>query len=634
MPNDNNQVDTQENQPPQNASDVQQQAQQPNPQPQPPQQSGWQIFQSMVTRMLVFYLAMQAMNYFKTKPVNVTRDLGNDVGKSSFNDLYQPGNLFPKGTKFNMNVYIAETENFKNFSDRNHLFWSVNDIEYGDWSMGLTNDGQLVYDGQITLTEKMQNNGTIYLHVHFSESDSEFPKKNSKLNKREFSTFKRLNKYSKKMYKSTKNLLTGSTDKDEEYQQKAKEKVVEVLSFWHPNITINLIDDHTPWQKNQVPSPLNEYIEFDETGKYYPIVFLNDYWNLHSDYQPINSTLTYLNLSITFSHLQLWKWQLYLSQSMRNQWYGNMLAEDSTDEDQDTIKRTLLETNIYLLALTIVITLVHNVFEFLAFKNDIQFWRNRKSLEGLSVNSVLFSCFTSFIVLLYVLDNETNTVVRISVGIGLLIDLWKVPKVLTIKLNHENKYFGVIPRVEWIYKTSYVVSNTNDYDRLAFKYLSWVLFPLVVGYAIYSLIYTEHKGWYSWLLSMIYGFLLMFGFIMMTPQLFINYKLKSVAHLPWRMMTYKALNTFIDDIFAFVIKMPTLYRIGCFRDDIIFFIYLYQKWIYPVDKKRTNEFGTSGEDPTGATIQEDTDQTQSIQGAATTTTTSTTASSSGHAKSE
>ena len=56
------------------------------------------------------------------------------------------------------------------------------------------------------------------------------------------------------------------------------------------------------------------------------------------------------------------------------------------------------------------------------------------------------------------------------------------------------------------------------------------------------------------------------GFIMMTPQLFINYKLKSVAHLPWRMMTYKALNTFIDDLFAFVIKMPTLYRIGCFRD--------------------------------------------------------------------
>ena len=60
--------------------------------------------------------------------------------------------------------------------------------------------------------------------------------------------------------------------------------------------------------------------------------------------------------------------------------------------------------------------------------------------------------------------------------------------------------------------------------------------------------------------------------------------------------------------------MPTMYRIGCLRDgnsffvfwkpklkiflfiDVIFFIYLYQRYIYPVDKSRTNEFGTSGED--------------------------------------
>merc|ERR1719394_145886 len=86
---------------------------------------------------------------------------------------------------------------------------------------------------------------------------------------------------------------------------------------------------------------------------------------------------------------------------------------------------------------------------------------------------------------------------------------------------------------------------------------------------------------------------------MMTPQLFINYKMKSVAHLPWRMLTYKALNTFIDDLFAFVIKMPTLYRIGCFRDDIIFFIYLYQRWIYREDPNRVNEFGTSANHPEG-----------------------------------
>jgi hypothetical protein len=56
---------------------------------------------------------------------------------------------------------------------------------------------------------------------------------------------------------------------------------------------------------------------------------------------------------------------------VKNQWYGSMLQEDSSDDDQDTIKRTLLETNPYLLALTVIITLVHNVFEFLAFKNGM-----------------------------------------------------------------------------------------------------------------------------------------------------------------------------------------------------------------------------------------------------------------------
>merc|ERR1712179_531263 len=43
------------------------------------------------------------------------------------------------------------------------------------------------------------------------------------------------------------------------------------------------------------------------------------------------------------------------------------------------------------------------------------------------------------------------------------------------------------------------------------------------------------------------------------------------------------------------IKMPTMYRIGCFRDDIVFFIFLYQRYIYKEDKSRVNEFGFSGD---------------------------------------
>lgn len=48
-----------------------------------------------------------------------------------------------------------------------------------------------------------------------------------------------------------------------------------------------------------------------------------------------------------------------------------------------------------------------------------------------------------------------------------------------------------------------------------------------------------------------------------------------------------------------------MYRIGCFRDDIVFLIYVYQRWIYRVDKTRVNEFGYVGEEaetPNGDTV--------------------------------
>lgn len=56
-------------------------------------------------------------------------------------------------------------------------------------------------------------------------------------------------------------------------------------------------------------------------------------------------------------------------------------------------------------------------------------------------------------------------------------------------------------------------------------------------------------------------------------------------------MTYKSLNTFIDDLFAFIVKMPVMHRLACLRDDFIFLIVLYQRYIYRTDFTRVNEFG-------------------------------------------
>ena len=171
--------------------------------------------------------------------------------------------------------------------------------------------------------------------------------------------------------------------------------------------------------------------------------------------------------------------------------------------------------------------------------------------------------------------------------------------------------------------------KTKEYDSIAFKYLYMVAVPLLLAYAAYSLVYESHKSWYSFVITTLVGSVYAYGFLMMVPSLYINYRLKvslqvflllsevldlliqchlrskaqhaltikqSVAHMPARAMTYKFLNTFIDDLFAFTIKMPTLHRLATLRDDVIFFVYLYQSYAYKVDYSRVNEFGQGGED--------------------------------------
>lgn len=65
--------------------------------------------------------------------------------------------------------------------------------------------------------------------------------------------------------------------------------------------------------------------------------------------------------------------------------------------------------------------------------------------------------------------------------------------------------------------------------------------------------------------------------------------------MPGKALTYKFLNTFIDDLFAFTVKMPWLHRLATLRDDVIFFVWIYQSYKYQTDYKRVNEFGQGGD---------------------------------------
>jgi hypothetical protein len=122
---------------------------------------------------------------------------------------------------------------------------------------------------------------------------------------------------------------------------------------------------------------------------YFPFFYVNDFWMLQENLMPINQSVHQLNLSLTFTNIQLWKFQLYtqFEESFRIQNDVMGVASHETDE----LKRMFLETNPILLIITLVVSLLHSFFDFLAFKNDIEFWKNRKHLEGLSFRTIILN---------------------------------------------------------------------------------------------------------------------------------------------------------------------------------------------------------------------------------------------------
>ncbi|KAL0448278.1 UNVERIFIED_CONTAM: Cleft lip and palate transmembrane protein 1 [Sesamum latifolium] len=562
--------------------------------------------------------------------------------RSPTQSSHQISNLFHKGEPLDMWLYLSEQESFNDFGSERALVWQETNIPYAVWTAESSRTLSLNYYP----SEDLKKNGSLYAHVFFARSG--YPPDPKDPEYQPLAAFGRTHPVVTYLPKSKadkrKSLLGNSQDSDGERDSEVvkvapvddkEDEPVEWRSYWKPNITINLVDDFTRYPQNAVPpniAPciLKSYLclymcthelvliggnmpFFGEqtgpgyngsepiltraflnvepsTGNYYPTIFFNEFWLLRDKLIPINETVNELPLNLEVGPISMTKWQLFLQidQSFQiHRSYGSMLEGEA-----DELKRVFLEGNPYLLAVTMVVSLLHSIFDFLAFKNDIQFWNKNKSMEGLSAKSVVVNFFCQLIVFLYLLDNETSWMILASSGIGCCIEFWKIGKAMHIEIDRSGK----IPMLRFRDRESYAKNKTKEYDDLAMKYLTYVLFFLAICFSIYSLKYERHKSWYSWILSSLTSCVYMFGFIMMCPQLFINYKLKSVAHLPWRQMTYKFLNTIIDDLFAFVIKMPILHRLSVFRDDVIFLIYLYQRWIYPVDKKRVNEFGFGGED--------------------------------------
>uniref|UniRef100_A0A671SEL2 Lipid scramblase CLPTM1L n=1 Tax=Sinocyclocheilus anshuiensis TaxID=1608454 RepID=A0A671SEL2_9TELE len=351
----------------------------------------------------------------------------------------------------------------------------------------------------VAVPEMTHNNGTVHAVV-FVHKSGVFPWKDS-----------RHVRLVARLTSQMVPLQSGNREAPEEQQ---------IVSYWRSRLILNVMNEDFTFNSAAVPSDLRRYMKIVEDGKkekktfYLPLLLVDELRSRLNDLIEMNSTTKAVPLTISYDTITLRKFRIWIHiQAVIYSLKHFGFSEQNLDE----IKAMFVESGLHVLALSVLVPAFHLSFEIFAFKNDIRFWQEKKSLAGISRRSVVWRCFSTIVIFLHLLEEQ-------SIGSN--------------------------------------CSFTWTFSLLAqaMKFLSYLMYPLCIKVKIKVHLLFKHQGVYA------------FGFLSMVPQLFINYKSQC-----WFAFASQGLNTFISDVFSGIITTPGPHHLACFRDDVVFLIYLYQR---------------------------------------------------------
>jgi len=306
----------------------------------------------------------------------------------------------------------------------------------------------------------------------------------------------------------------------------------------------------------------------DKENKFKLPVFVNTLVVPRDQYKPASEEMVF---EVRFHRISFpyWNGQRMMTQSFEEaeKIYG------LNEYDADSFKQLISGPSPWKLITVYGVAFLHFIFEYLVITADIAFWKQKTSFEGLSHHSVAMQIGMKLISVLYVIEDGKTKLVLYFVFARMALECWKLMKMLKAKNE---------PWAEGLEE----MRGMSHTEIRWMKILFIALMPFVILFAMWRLTTQQFKSWYSFFILTLTATSQTFGFVVMMPQVFLNYRLKSVEHLPWRALSYQAVNTFVDDIFTLCIRMPEVVKYSVFRDDIVFIICVIQRQLY---KKRRGE---------------------------------------------
>uniref|UniRef100_A0A3B4Z3U3 Lipid scramblase CLPTM1L n=1 Tax=Stegastes partitus TaxID=144197 RepID=A0A3B4Z3U3_9TELE len=325
------------------------------------------------------------------------------------------------------------------------------------------------------------------------------------------------------------------------------------VSHWRPLLSITMMSEDFTFNKAGLPSDVRRYMRVSQDGRqmiYLPLLLVNELSCRVKDLVEISSSSAQLPLTVSYEGISLRGFRFWVH--LQDMVYS-LRQFGFTEENIDEIKETLLGSNLYLLVLTALVTALQLICEFLALKNDISSWRKKKSMAGMSRKSVLWRSLSTLLIFLHLLE-ETSLLVLLPVGLGASVEVWKLFKVFKIQLLCKSNKLHVN-------KLDEEERRTVEFDAQACRYLSYLVYPLCISGAVFSL----------WIILNEIHQLFKIHFKLLLSLILHHYKYTHLHQFPEQ----KSKNwiTLISKLTTF----SSSHQLSCFRDELLFLLYLYQR---------------------------------------------------------
>lgn len=211
--------------------------------------------------------------------------------------------LWPAGIPVDISIFLHESLILPPLSHPAIAHKRVFDEK--NFILGDKSDKRLV-SIDIPFSQSVKQNGTLWAHIFISQSGAVIDSTDENYDStKAYRMTKPLTKYfpKKKVVKTKK--LIGATEETKELEPEVP--VVDAMgnpiitNYWHSNLTLEMVDYFGTMDYKQTPPQLRKYIRLESTGKrdttgqngwYYPILFVNDFWQLKEHMVELNSTVT------------------------------------------------------------------------------------------------------------------------------------------------------------------------------------------------------------------------------------------------------------------------------------------------------------------------------------------------------